>query len=155
MSPLSEVTQETLAGQMPFSDEEWAQTPRAVQEFVLSLIVRVRALEVEAADLREQVNRNSRNSSQPPSSDGSEVPPKPRRGAKSGRKRGGQPGHRGTTRKVVPLEQVKESHDVKPQVCRRCGHALVGEDPEPYRHQVTEIPPVLAEVAEYRIHTLT
>lgn len=154
MSPLSEVTQETLAGQMPFSDEEWAQTPRAVQEFVLSLIVRVRALEAEVADLREQVNRNSRNSSQPPSSDGSEVPPKPRRGAKSGRKRGGQPGHRGTTRKVVLLEQVKESHDVKPQVCRRCGHALVGEDPEPYRHQVTEIPPVVAEVTEYRLHTL-
>jgi transposase len=50
---------------------------------------------------------------------------------------------------------VKESHAVKPDVCCRCEHALVGEDPEPYRHQVTEIPPVVAEVTEYRLHTLT
>ena len=155
MSPLSEAIQETLSEQIPFSAEEWVQTPKAVQEFVLSLIVRVQALEAEVGALREQVNRNSRNSSKPPSSDGPEVPPKPRRRAKSGRKRGAQPGHKGTTRKLVLIEQVKESHDVKPDVCCRCGCALVGEDPEPHRHQVTEIPPVVAEVTEYRIHTLT
>ena len=72
MSPLSEVIQETLSEQIPFSDEEWAQTPKAVQEFVLSLIVRVQALEAEVAALREQLNRSSRNSSKPPSSDGPE-----------------------------------------------------------------------------------
>lgn len=155
MSPLSGVTQETLSEQMPFSDEEWAQTPKAVQEFVLSLIVRVQALEAEVAALREQINGNSHNSSKPPSSDGPEVPPKPRRRSKSGRKRGGQPGHKGTTRKLVPIEQVKESYNIKPDACCRCGHVLVGEDPEPYRHQVTEIPPVVAEVTEYRVHTLT
>jgi len=126
-----------------------------VQEFVLSLIVRVQALEAEVAALREQLNRNSRNSSQPPSSDGPEVPPKPRRRAKSRRKRGAQPGHQGVRRKLVPIEQVKEEHDVKSDVCRRCGQALEGEDPEPYRHQVTEIPEVVAEVTEYRLHTLT
>lgn len=75
MSPLSEAIQETLPEQMLFSDEEWAQTPKAVQEFVLSLIVHVQALETEIAALREQVNRNSHNSSKPPSSDGPEVPP--------------------------------------------------------------------------------
>jgi transposase len=155
MSPLREANQKTLSEQMPFSDEEWAQTPKAVQEFMLTLIVRVQMLEAEVAALREQLNRNSRNSSKPPSSDGSEVPPKPRRRSKSGRKRGGQPGHPGTTRKLVPVEQVKESYDVKPDACCRCGHALVGEDPEPYRHQVTGIPPVVAEVIEYRLHTLT
>jgi transposase len=155
MARSSEATQETDLEQMPFSVEEWAQTPPAVQEFVLSLIVRVQTLEAEVAALREQLNRNSRNSSQPPSSDGSEVPPKPRRRAKSGRKRGAQPGHQGARRKLVPIEQVKEDHDIKPGVCRRCGHALEGADPEPYRHQVTEIPPVVAEVTEYRLHTLT
>ena len=155
MSPLSEANQKTLSEQMPFSDEEWAQTPKAVQEFVLILIVRVQALEAEVAALREQLNRNSHNSSKPPSSDGPGVSPKPRRRAKSGRKRGAQPGHKGTSRKLVPIEQVKESYDVKPDACCRCGHTLVGEDPEPYRHQVTEIPPVVAEVTEYRLHTLT
>ena len=146
---------EAMPEQIPFSAEKWQQTPKVVQEFVLSLVVRVQALESEVAVLRERVNRNSGNSSQPPSSDGPEVPRKPRRRAKSGRKRGGQPGHKGTRRKLVPVEQVKESHNIKPEACRRCGHTMAGEDPEPYRHQVTEIPPVVAEVTEYRLHTLT
>ena len=155
MTQSSEATQETKLEQMPFSAEEWAQTPAAVRAFVQSLIVRVQTLEAEVAALREQLNRNSRNSSQPPSSDGPEVPPKPRRRAKGKRKRGAQPGHKGTTRKLVPIEQVKESLDVKPDECRRCGNTLGGADPVPYRHQVTEIPPVVAEVTEYRLHTLT
>lgn len=140
--------------QMPFSAEEWAQTPPAIQEFVLSLLVRVQVLEAEVAVLREQLNRNSDNSSQPPSSDGPERASKPRRRPKSERRRGGQPGHPGTTRKLVPLEQVKASYDLKPPVCHQCGHPLAGAAAEPYRHQVTDIPPVVAEVTEYRVHTL-
>jgi len=139
---------------MPFSAEEWAQTPPAVQEFVLSLLVRVQALEAEVAALREQLNRNSGNSSQPPASDGPERAAKLGRRPKSERRRGGQPGHAGTTRRLVPLEQVKASYDLKPPVCQQCGHLLAGEDAEPYRHQVSDIPPVVAEVTEYRIHTL-
>jgi len=154
MTQSSEASQEMTPEQMSFSAEEWAQTPKAVQEFVLSLVAHVQALEAEIAILRERVNRNSGNSSQPPSSDGPEVS-KSRKRAGSGRKRGGQKGHKGTTRKLVPVEQVKEVHDVKPEVCRRCGHELAGEDAEPYRHQVTEVPPVVAEVAEYRLHTLS
>jgi len=148
------MVQNTQPEQMPFSEREWAQTPPAVQEFILTMVTRMQELEAEVAALREQVNRNSRNSSNPPSSDGPDVPPKPRKRVKSKRKQGGQPGHKGTTRKMVPMEQVKESHDVKPEMCRKCGCALEGQDTEPYRHQVTEIPPVVAEVVEYRLHTL-
>lgn len=154
MDQANRETPEINSEQMPFTAEEWAQTPVAVQEFVLSLITRLQALETEVADLREQLNRNSRNSSQPPSGDGPDVPP-PSQQSKSERKCGGQPGHKGTTRKLVPLEQVKASHDLKPEICRGCGQMLVGEDPMPYRHQVTEIPPAIAEVTEYRLHTLT
>lgn len=139
---------------MPFSAEEWAQTLPAVQEFVLSLLIRVQALEAEVAALREQLNRNSGNSSQPPSSDGPKKASKPVRRPKSERQRGGQPGHAGTTRKLVPLEQVKASYDLKAALCHQCGEPLTGADAEPYRHQVTEIPPVVAEVTEYRVHTL-
>ena len=155
MTQSSRVTQEAIPEQMSISAEEWAQTPKAVQEFILSLIAHVQRLEAEIATLRERVNRNSGNSSQPPSSDGPEVPRKSRKRTGSGRKRGGQKGHKGTTRKLVPVEQAKEMHDIKPDVCRRCGHELAGEDAKPHRHQVTEIPPVVAEVTEYRLHTLT
>ena len=154
MDQESRGTPEINSEQMPFSAEEWAQTPVAVQEFVLSLLMRIQVLETEVAELREELNRNSRNSSQPPSQDGPEVPP-PSSQSKSERKRGGQPGHKGTTRKLVSLEQLKASHDLKPEYCRKCGHKLTGEDSEPYRHQVTEIPPAIAEVTEYRLHTLT
>ncbi len=163
MAEPNEAAQETKIEQtsassvepMPFSAAEWAQTPQAVQEFVLTLVARVQALEAEVAELREQVNRNSHNSSQPPSSDGPQVSSKPRRQARSGGKRGGQKGHPGNRRQLVPVEQVKELHNVKPDTCRQCGHELEGVDAEPYRHQVTDIPPVVAEVTEYRIHTLT
>lgn len=139
---------------MAFSAKEWQQTPPAVQEFVLTLVARLETLETEVAELREQLQRNSRNSSQPPSSDGPEVPSKPASPAKQERQRGGQPGHPGATRKLVPLEQVKQSYELKAEQCRQCGHHLTGTDPAPYRHQVTEIPPVVAEVTEYRLHTL-
>ena len=154
MTKPTPVPLETNVEQIPFSAEEWGQTPPAIQEFVLSLLVRVQALEAEVAALHEQLNRNSGNSSQPPSSDGSERASKPRRRPKSERQQGGQPGHPGTTRKLVPLEQVKASYDLKPSVCHQCGQPLAGEDAEPYRHQVTDIPPVVAEVTEYRVHTL-
>lgn len=149
------MVQETQPEQTPFCEEEWAQTPPAVREFVLALIAHVQELETELSALRERVNRNSRNSSKPPSSDGPDAPPEPSQRARSERKRGGQPGHKGTTRKLVPIEQVKASYDIKPETCRQCGHVLEGQDPEPHRHQVTEIPPVIAEVVEYRLHTLS
>jgi len=50
---------------------------------------------------------------------------------------------------------VKQAIPVKPSACRKCGQALHGEDPQPRRHQVAEIPPVEAEVTEYRLHRLT
>ena len=43
---------------------------------------------------------------------------------------------------------------LKPHACRRCGGALVGDDPRPYRHQVTDIPKVIATVDEYLLHSL-
>ncbi len=43
---------------------------------------------------------------------------------------------------------------VKPERCRRCQHPLLGEDPAPQRHQVTEVPPVQPVVIEYQLHQL-
>ncbi len=79
MTQSSRVTQEAIPEQMSISAEEWAQTPKAVQEFILSLIADVQTLEAGIATLGERVNRNSGNSSQPPSSDGPEVPRKSRK----------------------------------------------------------------------------
>jgi len=54
----------------------------------------------------------------------------------------------------VPPERVTRTVVVKPEGCRRCGDALEGDDPDPYRHQVTDVPKVVATVEEYQLHTL-
>src|SRR4051794_41907951 len=99
-------------------------------------------LEQRIADLEERLNTNSTNSSKPPSSDPPSVKRRPP-ASPSGKKRGGQPGHRRQARPLVPPEQVRRVIDCKPPRCRFCGDALAGDDPEPIRHQVAEVPPVL------------
>lgn len=140
--------------ELPFTEEEWTQTPERVQVFVLSLLERVETLEMSVAKLQEQVNQNSQNSSQPPSSDGPDQKAPKETATQEGRKRGGQAGHKKHVRPLLPIEQVQEVIEVKPSSCRKCGHALSGEDESPLRHQVTEIPPIEAETIEYQLHRL-
>src|SRR3972149_6471880 len=105
------------------------------------------------AQLREQVGRNSQNSSQPPP-DPPTAPPHPPR-PPWGRKPGGQPGHAGHGRKLLPVEQVTRVVELKPTTCTACGALLLGEDAHPERQQVTELPRLEAEGTEYRRHTVT
>jgi transposase len=113
----------------------------------------VQAFEVRIADLEERLNKNSTNSSKPPSSDPPSAKRRPPAPA-SGKKRGGQPGHHRQARPLASPEQVRQVIDCKPPRCRWCGDPLAGDDPEPIRHQVAEVPPVLPVVDEYRLHRL-
>jgi transposase len=143
-----------MPADLPVSEEDWNQTPAPVQALLLTLWQQVAELRAEVAKLREQVGRNSQNSSQPPSSDPPNAPPRAQR-TPSGRKAGGQPGHPGHGRKRLSVEQVKHVVDLKPTACQACGALLLGEDEHPRRQQVTELPRIEAEVTEYRQHTLT
>jgi len=116
--------------------------------------------ERQIADLARQLalhKRNSTNSSKPPSSDGLAGEQRPRgRKHKSKRKPGGQPGHPGHHRELVPTAEVSAIEVVLPQQCRHCGNHLpqkpsrVSIDGESRRHQVTEIPAVKAHITEYQ-----
>lgn len=129
------------------SAEDWAATPIVVRELVI-------ALQKRLAELEERLNKTSRNSSKPPSSDPPGASPRQKR-TPSGRQRGGQKGHPGHGRRLKPPEQVNRIIEVKPVSCAVCGALLLGEDPQPVRHQVTELPRIEPEVTEYRRHTLT
>jgi transposase len=134
----------------PLPQQLWDTIPAEAQAAVLAL---VRSLEGRIAVLEERVNKNSTNSSKPPSSDPPSVkrrPPIP----PSGKKRGGQPGHPRKVRELVPPDQLRQVIQCKPPGCRKCGHELHGEDPQPLRHQVAEVPPVRPAVDEYRLHRL-
>jgi transposase len=138
-------------------EEEWQQMSPATQAFIGQLVERTRQLEAHMRALQEQLGQNSHNSSRPPSSDRPEPAKKkqPDKLTKSQRKRGGQPGHQHHARPLKPIEQVNKVVPIKPDQCRHCGAALKGEDPQPYRHQVTEIPPLEPVVIEYQLATLT
>lgn len=128
------------------SAEDWGATPLAVRVLVLALLKRLAALE-------EQAKQTSRNSSKPPSSDPPNASPRPQQ-PPSGRSVGGQRGHTGHGRKLLAVDQVDQLVNLKPTCCGTCGALLLGEDPAPVRHQVTELPRVKPEVTEYRQHTL-
>jgi hypothetical protein len=116
-------------------------------------VAKVAALEAAIEELREELDKNSRNSSKPPSQD---PPGAPRRVGKkpSGRKRGGQVGHKGHSRKLFPSGECDLVEDHRPKECQKCGKELKGDDPDPYRHQVVELPPVKPTVEEHRLHAL-
>src|SRR5215207_10320092 len=159
------------------SEQDWKATPPAVRSALRALqqqvrlmgirftayeqqlaslreqVTRVDDLKAEVAELRERLGQNSSNSSKPPSSDPPSYKPGPPRSPKS-RKRGGQPGHQGSTRKLLPAEEVDHLVELRPAACDGCGRRLRGDDPQPERHQVSEVPRARAEVTEYRRHTL-
>lgn len=124
------------------SEEDWNATPVAVRVVVLELLQRVARLEA-------RLNQTSRNSSKPPSSDPPQAKPRVTK-EPTGRKSGGQPGHEGHGRKLKPESEVDQIIDVRPEHCEQCGTLLLGEDAEPERHQVTELPRITPVVTEYR-----
>lgn len=131
------------------TEEEWTNLPPSVRRLLDDV-------GQELQRLREQVGQTSRNSSRPPSTDLPSAAPRTPK-APTGRAPGGQPGHPGHTRALVPEDQVQEIIPVRPSICRQCGAALPDalSDPAPQRHQVCDLPPVTVEVTEYQLHTLT
>lgn len=109
---------------------------------------RVERLEEELRELR----RDSDNSSLPPSAD-PRSGGRRRRGKRSDRKPGGQPGHPGSGRGLLPIEQVDEVIEHLPERCRECGHSLADRPARgpTRRHQVAELPQIAVRVTEHRL----
>lgn len=131
--------------------EDWHHTPRRVQVRIGELCTEIKQLRETVEQLQEIVNRNSQNSSQPPSQDRPDQKPVKEPSGPL-HKRGGQPGHRGHHRALV--DDVDEVVVHKPTSCARCGALLLGDDPAPYRHQVTDLPIVKPKVIEHQIHSI-
>lgn len=140
---------------------DWSKTPQSVRGALLVLVAKLAEQVAEIAKVRsrvevveEKLGENSSNSSKPPSSDPPSDRAERKRKKGEGRKPGGQPGHKGHQRSLLPIEQMKNVTPVKPTTCDRCGAALSGDDPNPLRHQVTDVPPVQPEHNEWQLHEL-
>ncbi|MGH2350725.1 MAG: IS66 family transposase [Chloroflexota bacterium] len=146
-------------GQPLVPAELWATFPPAAQAIIVALAQRVSALEAEVRDLKARLGQNSTNSSRPPSSDPPHVK-RPPVVSPSGRRAGGQPGHVGHFRALVPPERVDVVVDHWPVRCVGCATSLAAPgapagEADYVPHQVTEVPPLRAVVTEHRLHRVT
>jgi transposase len=114
----------------------------ALREQVTVLAARVQELEARLA-------KDSHNSSKPPSTDGLGRKTKSLR-RRSGKKPGGQIGHRGNTLRLVASPDAVVEH--RPPVCSSCQTPLLASAPVVLRErrQVHELPPVQLQVTEHQ-----
>lgn len=111
----------------------------------------VALLKAEVEDLRARLDQNSQNSHKPPSSD--MFKPRPKK-EKTGKPRGGKPGHPAHFRALVGPERVDNTVPLFPPRCKDCDRSLRNANVvgEATRHQVTELPVVRAVITEYQLH---
>lgn len=127
-----------------------------VDEQAATIAAQATTIAAQAAtivELKRRLGENSSNSSKPPSSD----PPAARAErpgtAPSGKRRGGQPGHKGHRRALLPLDQVTDRQDCFPPTCRNCHEALPKtRDPEPLIRQFIDIPVITPTVTQLDQH---
>ena len=125
------------------------QGPDTVFALFTTLQEQIDALKVEVKDLRDRLDKDSHNSSKPPSSDGLAKPPVSLR-AKTGRKPGGQKGHPGHPLTLVENPDVVLTH--APSCCACCGKTLARvEGVEVARRQVLDLPPLALVATEHRV----
>lgn len=139
-------------------------TPEEFQHIVQSLLDKIARLEKEIIELRTQLaerdktieelksrlNKNSSNSSKPPSSDKPWVK-RPGKAA-TGKKKGAQAGHVGRSRKQVPSQEVDAIVKVEvASACQHCSDGVVVQRKIRRRHQVWEIPAIKPHVTEYQL----
>jgi transposase len=118
-------------------------------ELVLLLQDHLNGLSHRVQELEDQVAKQSRNSSKPPSSDGLAKPKTRSLRRSEGRKPGGQEGHPGHT-----LEMREEPDHIELHTVEQCPHCETElsdvEASDHVRRQVFDIPPVQIEVTEHR-----
>lgn len=124
-------------------------TKKEEYELLLSLSMQVPGLQARVAELEGLLSKKSGNSSKPPSSDGLSKPA-PRTRKPSGRKKGGQPGHKGSTLSASATPDMVV--ELGPDFCPDCGEALDSELEVMESRQVMDIPPPpKLVVTEYRV----
>jgi transposase len=117
------------------------------------LATRIAELTAQLAKLTEIFGRNSKNSHLPPSSDGPGSSAKGRPPVKFGGKRGGQKGHRGNHRSLLPPESVDTFVDLFPPMCLGCGQSLPRTpDVAACRYQQLDLRDHRPHLTEWRRH---
>jgi transposase len=101
------------------------------------------------AELEARLAQSPRNSPRPPSSEGLAKPPR-NRSLRTGRRPGGQDGHKGAALLQVARPDWEVRHD--PAACCACGAGLAGRPvTSVQRRQVFDLPPARVEVTVHQL----
>ena len=153
INKLSEHIRDTDKNLLFVLADDWQE----VMEMVTSLLEQlhqqdeiIRQQQELIQSLQDQLAKNSQNSGKPPASDGLKKGPRTSSlREKSGKKNGGQQGHKGHTLKMVENPEHTQLHPVTQ--CSHCHIALEDVAAEQYeKRQVFDIPPVEVEVTEHQ-----
>jgi len=136
---------------LPLSREDILQIYDKGHDAVVALIQTLCAiiirLEERVKSLEDQTNKNSRNSSKPPSTDTIRKTRSQRKS--SGKPAGGQKGHKGHTLEMAENPDHVIVHPVTK--CESCGRSLCDEEVASHeRRQVFDLPPIKVEVFEHQ-----
>src|SRR5260221_14309300 len=120
----------------------------ALKAQIAELLAQNAELAAQNAELRARLAKDSHNSGKPPSTDGLGRKTKSLR-RRSGKKAGGQLGHRGETLHLVATTDAVVEH--RPAVCAQCQASLDGaEGVLRERRQVRDLPRVRLVVTEHQ-----
>ena len=137
----------------PISDLDWHLTPEPVRQYILHLERTIFGLQKQLEEMGRRIDKlevrtqkNSHNSSKPPSSD-SPYTKKKRKQKKSKKAKGGQKGHPGHQQKLL---EPSTTDCLDPQQCA-CGHKdFAGQEMTAFQtHQQIELPPIEMEVTHW------
>ena len=127
------------------------------EQIISTLLTKIAELEhvvkqqsARIADLERRLDKNSSNSSKPPSSDGLGKPPRTTSLRENGKhKSGGQKGHQGETLKQIETPDIVKKHVLT--TCPDCQHLLL-QSPllGLVKRQVFDIPAPKTEVTEHQ-----
>jgi transposase len=123
-------------------------TPEALVDIVLILQEQVQELTQRVTQLEDQIAKNSRNSGKPPSSDGLNKPKPKSLRKKTGKKQGGQKGHKGHNLKKA--ENPDHIISIPVTSCSCCADLTNVPVTNLDCRQVFEIPEPKLEVFEYQ-----
>jgi transposase len=132
----------------PFTPQDWAQTPPAVQAYLHSVGDTLGQLQERVEVLEARLTQNSTTSHRPPSLDSPYKKPRQRTTAPAPRKAGGKPGHPGHRQVLLPPTTVCA---VRPERCA-CGNTTLALLRPYYTHQVLELPPIAMDVTHWVLY---
>lgn len=141
-------------GSLPFSKEDWEQTPASVKQYLISLWQitleqqqTIAQLQARIESLEAKLKQNSSNSNQPPSAD-SPFHKVEKRPEKKGKAKGAKKGRKGHRQKLL---KPTETRDIHPKCCP-CGCTEFENIQPYYTHQHIDLPEIVMKVIHFVLY---